>query len=156
MIKTIFIDMDGVLTNFVKGAQDAEAIDGKKVDWGKIHNLGSDFWANLEWVNGSKDFYKWLVQFAKEQHIELCILSAVNYDAGVSGKNAWLDTHCPEISMQCRYFTKAGKLKSRYAAKDALLIDDFGKNVEAFIMAGGLGVKFENPVKAKDEIIEAI
>lgn len=145
--------MDGVLTNFRKGCEDHDAIEGTKVDWEKIHKLGSDFWAELEWLDGSDKFYRWLLKYCKSMKYDLCVLSAVNYADGVAGKHEWLDAHCPEIPRQNRYFAKLGRMKNKYATDNALLIDDFGKNIEAFVMAGGKGVKFDNPAQAKADII---
>jgi len=155
-IKTIYLDMDGVLTDFRRGCEDQDAIQGTKVDWPKIHKLGAGFWADLEWLEGSEAFYKWLVNYCKEQKLDLCILSAVNYSEGVAGKQAWLDKHCPEIPKQNRYFVNFGKLKNKYASETAALIDDFGKNIEAFIMASGRGIKFENPTQAKEEVTRLV
>ena len=155
-IKTVYLDMDGVLTNFRKGCEDQQAIEGVKVDWPKIHKLGPAFWADLEWLDGSEQFYKWLVKYCKEQKLDLCILSAINYQDGVAGKNEWLDKHCPEIPRQNRYFVNFGKQKNRYASETCMLIDDYGKNIEAFIMAGGRGVKYQSPAQAREDITRLI
>lgn len=151
-IKTVFLDMDGVLTNFRRGCEKADAIHGTKVDWDKIHKLGKTFWAELEWLDGSKEFYKWLVNYCKEQKLDLCILSAVNYSDGVAGKHEWLDKNCPDIPKQNRYIVNFGRQKNRYASETAVLIDDFGKNIESFIMANGRGVKFDTPMQTKEDL----
>lgn len=151
-IKTVYLDMDGVLTDFKKGAEEAEAISGTKVDWERIHELGSKFWENLEWLAGGEEFYKWILKHAKDMGWDLCVLSAVNYEAGVKGKQEWLDAHCPEIPKQNRYFVNFGKQKNRYADETCLLIDDYGKNIEKFIMANGKAVKYNNPKQAKEDI----
>jgi hypothetical protein len=35
-VNTIFLDMDGVIADFTKGAKKIEAIEGTKVDWPKV------------------------------------------------------------------------------------------------------------------------
>lgn len=151
-IKTIYCDMDGVLTDFVKGAQKADAINGKVVDWKKINKLGSAFWAELEWTKDGQQFINWLRKLCTESKIDLCILSSVGREEGVKGKQMWLDEKTPFISKQNRYFVKRGSDKGKYASRSSILIDDFGKNIEAFIMAGGQAVKYENFNQARDEI----
>lgn len=155
-IKTIFCDMDGVIVDFRKGCEDLDAIEGTKVDWAEVHKIGPNFWADLDWTKDGQEFIKWLISFCKECSIDLCILSAVNYDDGVKGKQIWLDEKIPSISKQNRYFVRFGKDKYKYASKNALLIDDYGKNIEGFIMAGGQGVKFKNFQQAKEEIITLV
>lgn len=155
-IKTVYLDMDGVLTDFRKGCETHDAIDGTKVDWKKIHKLGTGFWTELEWLDGAEAFYKWLLKYCKSRKCDLCILSSVNYEAGVTGKHEWLDAHCPEIVRQNRYFVKNGHQKSKYASEDAMLIDDYGKNIEAFVMANGKGVKYGNPAQAKSDIVSIV
>lgn len=153
-IETIYLDMDGVIADFRKGCEQLNAIQGTKVDWDIVHKEGSAFWANLDWCEGAQPFYKWLVRFCKEQRIDLCILSAINYEAGVEGKREWLDKNCPEIPNQNRYFAKSGKDKTKFANKNALLIDDFGKNIERYIMAGGQGILYKDPADARDRLLE--
>ena len=155
-INTIYCDLDGVLTDFRKGCENLDAIEGTKVDWAKVHKLGPDFWADLDWTSDGKEFIDWLVKFCKDCSIDLCILSAVNYSDGVKGKQIWIDEKIPSVPKQNRYFVRFGKDKVKYAAKNALLIDDYGKNVEGFIMAGGQGVRYKNFQQAKEEIIALV
>ena len=55
----IYCDLDMVLVNFMKGADDAVGGDGfvanrdKDEKWGKINNT-KNFWVNLEWMPGAK------------------------------------------------------------------------------------------------------
>lgn len=151
-IKTIFLDMDGVIVDFRKGCEELDAIEGTKVDWKIVHENGSKFWSELDWMKNGEQFYKWLSKYCKEQNIDLCILSAVGYQDGIDGKQEWLDNHV-SIPRQNRYIVKLGKDKAKYASEDSLLIDDFGKNIEAFVMAGGRGIKFQNAKQARDEIL---
>lgn len=155
-VNTIFLDMDGVLTDFTKGAKKIEAIEGTKVDWPKIKKQGTNFWSELEWTPDGEKFARWLVKLCKESKIDLCILSAVAYEDGVKGKQIWLDEKLPTISKQNRYFVRGGRDKAKYASKNAVLIDDFGRNIEAFVMAGGQGVKFKNFEQAKEDLMSLI
>ncbi|MBO7691326.1 MAG: hypothetical protein J6T10_01670 [Methanobrevibacter sp.] len=152
-IDTIYLDMDGCIVDFRKGCEELDAIEGYKVDWEKVHANGIDFWANLPWTPEGERFYKWLEKYCDEQGIDLCILSQVNYDEGVQGKYEWLmnNTRVPNKNI---YIVKTGKAKAKYASNSSLLIDDFGKNIESFVMAGGKGIKFESPGQVRQELMK--
>lgn len=154
-ITTIYLDMDGVLTDFRGACQEIDAIEHYKVDWEKVHAAGIDFWSNMPWTKEGERFYKWLEKFCDEEGIDLCILSQVNYSDGVNGKIEWLmsNTKIPNKNI---YIVKNGKSKAKFANDSSLLIDDFGKNIEAFVLAGGLGIKFESPGQCRQAIFELL
>ena len=62
----IYCDMDGVLCNFMKAAD--KAVGGSFVTtdrderWNKI-NQTKNFWANLEWMPGSKRLYQKIMRY---------------------------------------------------------------------------------------------
>lgn len=152
-IDTIYLDMDGVIVDFRKGCEELNAIEGYKVDWETIHANGAEFWATLDWTKEGERFYYWLEKFCDEQGIDLCILSAVNYDDGVYGKLEWLKNHC-RIPQKNIYIVKNGKAKAKYANETSLLIDDFGKNIEQFVLAGGKGIKFKSAGQTRQELLK--
>ena len=154
-IDTIYLDLDGVICDFRKGCERLGAIEGYVVDWEKVHAEGSLFWAELEWTEDGQKFYNWLERFCDEQGIDLCILSQVAYQDGIDGKYEWLrnNTRIPNKNI---YIVKTGKAKSKFACPNALLIDDFGKNVEHFILGGGKAIKFNNAKQAKTDILDVI
>ena len=154
-IDTIYCDMDGVLVDFRQGCKELDAIEGYKVDWEKVHAAGIDFWSNMAWTKEGQKFYKWLEKFCDEEGIDLCILSQVNYNDGVNGKIEWLmaNTKIPNKNI---YIVKTGKAKAKYANNQSLLIDDFGKNIEAFVLAGGFGIKFESAGQTKQALLELL
>jgi hypothetical protein len=154
-INTIYLDMDGVICDFCGACKDIDAIEHYKVDWDKVHSAGIDFWANMAWTNEGQKFYKWLEKFCDEEGIDLCILSQVNYSDGVNGKIEWLmaNTKVPNKNI---YIVKTGKAKAKYANNQSLLIDDFGKNIESFVLAGGFGIKFESPGQARQALLDLL
>lgn len=154
-IDTIYLDMDGVICDFCGACADIDAIEHYKVDWEKVHAAGIDFWANMKWTNEGERFYKWLEKFCDEEGIDLCILSQVNYNDGVNGKIEWLmaNTKVPNKNI---YIVKNGKAKAKFANSSSLLIDDFGKNIEAFVLAGGVGVKFESPGQCRQALLQIL
>ena len=53
----------------------------------------------------------------------------------------------------CIYFVDRNTDKIHFAEETSLLIDDYGKNIEKFIQAGGQAIKFNNSAK---EVIEKL
>lgn len=153
-IKTVYCDMDGVLVDFRAGAKALDAIEGTKVDWSKIHEAGAKFWAELEWTNDGKALWSWLTKVCNEHKIDLCILSAINFPEGEDGKRKWIKNNLGGVSEHNIYFEPRGVLKAKYADDDALLIDDFGKNINAFIAKGGKGILYTNFADCKNEFAD--
>lgn len=154
MIKQIYVDMDGVLCDFEKAAVEAKVLDlkSRKVDWPTLRALGTKFWAELEWINEGKKLYDFLKTFTKEHKIDLCILSSVASSFGKEGKKEWLSTNTT-INPMNFYIVNKPADKKDFADGESILIDDYGKNIQEFIHAGGHGIKFKNNA---EEVIEKV
>lgn len=154
MIKTIYLDMDGVLCDFMSAVVDKYIYDPTKntINWDMLKHMGSEFWANLQWIREGERLYAWLYQFCIEQRISLCILSSIGYREGKIGKKQWIEQHM-NINPMCIYFVDNNNDKMQFAEKDALLIDDYGRNVARFIQAGGQAIKFNKSAK---EVIDKL
>ena len=96
--------------------------------------------------------YAWLYKYCIERRINLCILSAIGFREGKVGKQQWLESHV-NINPMCIYFVDKNEDKLRFAEETSLLIDDYNKNIEKFIQAGGQAIKFNNSAK---EVIEKL
>ena len=87
----IYCDLDQVLVNFMKGADAVVGGDGfaanrdKEDKWNKI-NQTKNFWANLEWMPGSKRLYQFIAKYNPQ------VLSAYSGRDPTSknGKMKWL------------------------------------------------------------------
>lgn len=154
MIKTIYLDMDGVLCDFKSAVVDKYIYNPTKntINWDILKNLGSKFWADLQWIREGQRLYAWLYKFCIEQRITLCVLSSIGFREGKVGKQQWLEKNVT-INPMCIYFVDKNSDKIHFAEKNALLIDDYGKNVERFIQAGGQAIKFNNNAK---EVVKKI
>ena len=86
---------------------------------------------------------------------EVFIISAYNADFpdAVEGKNYWLDKYLPEIDKEHRIFTVVGKKKTDYVPGGVqptdVLLDDYNGNLEAWVEAGGIGIKLLNGLNNK-------
>ena len=152
MISKLFLDMDGVLVNFRGQCEKLNCIEGNKVDWSVIHNAGSDFWSEMEWLPEGKELYEFVKKVCTEENIELYILTSVTFNEGKVGKLTWIKNNT-DIDRHHIIITNIGKEKAYYADPESLLIDDFKKNCDAFSTAGGQVIKYETNKQTKDELL---
>jgi len=147
-MKKLFIDMDGVLTDFNKhytkmfGRTPAEVkADRERKEysehWHKF--VSENGFINLEWHEGGLE----LVEFLRsiEDRVQLCILtSAGGFDRQrevAAHKLVWLTMHdirWPAVVVPGRRY-KAG-----FATGDAFIIDDTPDIIKSFCANGGSGI----------------
>ena len=134
--------MDGVLADFVKGA---EKQTGKKIDvwaqgsksekWAAI-KANPNFWRDLPWHTGGKQLWNFIKKYDTE------ILSAYvedTYDKNcIPGKKFWATKNLGIASNRINLVKRVQK--QQYADKNSILIDDYPKNVNEFRARGGQGV----------------
>jgi hypothetical protein len=154
---TIFCDMDGVLTNFVKRFQELETNpksltpeqytkeNGLHSIWGPIDTGGIDWWANMEWMPDGPKLWSWL------QPYRPTILSAPSRNPDSrNGKMAWLKSN---LHIKQNFFTvNPRKWKPHYKIifnsqkhefvrnEFDILIDDTPKKVQNWRAAGGTAI----------------
>lgn len=153
MLKTIYLDMDGVLDDFDKRADELELWreDIHKIDWKKLNAIGSKFWVEIEPFENGLQMYHKLLELCQEHSISLKILSAGPGSKCRLGKIEWLNKYCPEIPIENIIIKNKGIEKDQEATPDSILIDDVEKNIIAFKEAGGNVFHYkQNP----DEAIE--
>lgn len=150
----IFIDMDGVLADFISAAfrahgQEFDAATYPRCEWEITRVLGtsdSDFWAVIDalpdfWRNlPSYPWFRDLLDEAEETGCEVRILTTPSrHGHSYRGKREWLDDH--GIGIPAILFGNS-RDKALLARSDRLLIDDSGKNVDMFRKAGGQAILF--------------
>jgi len=148
----IYVDMDGVLADFVHGICKAHNRPNPYSDPSNHGNFSIDsiwgmspalFWkpANAEfWRNLSvTDIYTDIVDVLTPFQLDLCVLSSPSKTEGcIAAKEAWLREYFDAPS----FF---GKEKWRLAAPNKLLIDDYDKNVDHFRSKGGVAYLIPRP-----------
>jgi hypothetical protein len=145
-MKTVFVDMDGVLTNFEKRYTEVigmtpfetrQARDKKEfsVHWETFIRFSS--FEHLEWFPGAQE----LVAFLNKQPVQKCILSSSGgmkfHNQVMLQKQKWLRVHnidWPVVIVPGRRY-KAG-----FASSSTALIDDTPDVIQSFIKRGGLGI----------------
>lgn len=138
MIKTIYLDMDGVLADFDKHFEDLYGITSKGYEekHGQI-----EFWRKV-YCNP-----KFFITMPKAPHFmdimrkctgitnDVCILSSpsvTNQALCMIQKRKWIDFHLGGI-----FPAIFERDKHKYANPNALLIDDTDSKVRSFLAAGG-------------------
>ena len=119
-LKTIFLDMDGVLDDFDKHADELELWreDIHKIDWKKLNAIGSKFWAEIEPFENGLYLYHKLLELCQEHGISLKILSAGPGAKCRFGKIEWLTKYCPEIPIENVIIKNKGIEKAQEASLD--------------------------------------
>jgi 5'(3')-deoxyribonucleotidase len=145
----LYLDMDGVQADFFKKWSELEKVSNYKdivnPDQAIIRLAQSGpenvyhFFRDLDPLPGGQVIIHWLHQ----NKIPFTVLSAplrMEGQASIKGKREWLDNHNPGTSENA-IFTSA---KYKYAVKNGkpnVLVDDFGKYLNAWSNAGGIAVK---------------
>lgn len=167
MRPTIYLDMDGVLTNFVgavaklfnfngeihsewrallkkNNVADAYSIEGilgitTKDLWSTIDSVGVNFWVQM-------DYYSWAFELHNmlETYGDVIILSSPSMSMySWSGKVNLIQAI---FGYSFRNFILCpSQLKYKLANKDSILIDDSEKNIKKFKEAGGQAILFPQP-----------
>lgn len=144
MIKTVFLDMDGVLTDFQKAICEKFDIPHPPQIYNFFESVRTqvndictiDFWASLEWMYDGKEIFSKVIDFCGINNIYLLTVSMPNPGSG-TGKILWVEKHIPTL-IKHLIITQAPK--NLLAKPDALLIDDKDENVIEFRRAGGQAI----------------
>lgn len=153
----IFVDMDGVLVDFVGGVSRMLGIEypakyGEIGPWdiGKAFGVDpDDIWPRLQFLFWSNlDPLPWCIDLLMmcELAVGMGNVSILTTQCGSefcsSGKENWVRERLPKRFLESIIITKD---KHLVAARDRILIDDNEENIDAWNMAGGFGVLFPAP-----------
>ena len=136
-VKRIFIDMDGVLTDFQLGVEEmigmrltSDDVGHSEYDKRKEELTNKRLFRNLPPM---KDMWE-LMGYLKHTGLPLEILTAagvINRELVVWDKHEWIKQWVdPTMVVTC---TMSGAQKAAFAAKGNVLIDDRGKNIDAWL-----------------------
>jgi GNAT superfamily N-acetyltransferase len=146
---TIYLDMDGVITDFDKKFVELAGMSSKEYEnsfgtekfWDFIdikHKV--KFFSEMEWMPEGKKLYDFVKQFDHK------LLSAPSKnDASKIGKRIWRKNNTPDTQL----ILASAANKKNYADKSNILIDDREKNIQQWKDAGGIGILF----KSTDQVI---
>jgi 5'(3')-deoxyribonucleotidase len=161
-ITTCFIDIDGVLANFVEGVFDLYGIPQNYVHqlrgnydiisflsvsvdsfWEKI-NRKSTFWEMLNLTDEAERIVELAEKYTHKRNVFLLSSPAVHPNC-YNGKAAWVKEHFPD------YMTRLILTGHKYllAAPDRLLIDDSDRKLAKFQEHGGQTILIPRPWNSK-------
>lgn len=149
----LYLDLDGVCADFFgawakrHNVNHWKAINDREKEIEQLANSSDkevyDFFKNLEPLPGGMKVVSWL----RKNKIPFTVLSAPlrgpYYEASIRAKKDWLDKYNPGTSKNA-IFTSS---KYNYATTNGnpnVLVDDFGKYLNAWHDAGGIAVKHED------------
>jgi len=157
-IKTVYVDMDGVLADF-KGyfqtlfGQNADETSDPEL-WKLIENYGkTKFFEELPWLPGSKQMWDFIVN----NFMRVKILSALgktdNIDKQTSqGKMVWLSHHLPKLRDQDIILVENKHRKRHYSKPGDIIIDDTLVVIQEWNHKGGTGILFKSAQQVIEEL----
>ncbi len=134
---SIFVDMDGVLTDFIKGYYELTGKDitgefhDSKEFWDPINDAGYNFWINLKWTKDGKKLWNYIKKYDPE-----ILSSPSRQDDSRVAKHDWVKKELPGVHLILR----SPSNKKEFASPNSILIDDRESNIDQWKKAGGIGI----------------
>lgn len=149
----LYLDMDGVQADFFgawanrHGLTHYKEIPHPENAINELAHSGPEevynFFHDLNPLHGGQQIIKWL----HDHHIPFTVLSAPLRGPyaknSVEAKKDWLDKHNPGTSNDA-IFTSAKYKYAKNGDEPNVLVDDFGKYLDAWHNAGGIAIKHED------------
>jgi len=152
-IDTVFIDIDGVLADFVGavGKHFNKVITNDMIThWDALVDdvlqlTVEEFWEEIDyqdfWLNMNPTPYAAEIMRITEKY-DRCLLTSPSY-RNAGARQAWIKKHFPKLFYEGKYIITSSK---HYLADQArVLIDDYDKNIDSWIDFGGFGIVFPRP-----------
>ena len=157
----VFVDMDGVLTDFERrfeqfaGVTPDEYIDQKTIQFGKDKaneqfwdlidkQIGVRFWAGMPWMPEGEKLYKYIKKYKPT-----ILTSPSREESSRIGKGVWIKRNMSGTPYKFGYKASG---KAKYAKPNAILIDDRSDNIEAWKAAGGIGILYKSTEQVINEL----
>lgn len=143
-----FLDMDGVLTDFVLAVENLPSFkklnltfdELKKDDvkfWEAIRLAGISFWRDMPWMSEGRDLFAHILTLDKNPTILTAIPEPqFGHDYAAQGKREW----CKRELGNYKVITCLREEKQDYVSKNSVLIDDKDTNIDEWNQAGGIGI----------------
>lgn len=161
MEKILYVDLDGVLVDFIGGWMDHYSIKNRKpvtkwnfgedygldrIDFYKsITSLPISFWSNLNPTTWAFKLLRSLSQAVGSFECDKIMLlsHSVSEDCRI-GKQLWVNKHFPQLG-DSLITVSDSKLKTKFANGNCTLIDDKFENCVDFVKSGGRSWLFARP-----------
>ena len=152
----IYLDMDGVIVDWVKqfenysGGLSPEAYvasHGNERRYELVHQNSPAFYAMAPWTGDGRLLYHFVSQFPTE------ILSRSADAESTDGKKQWLESN--GIKLKANLVPNIDA-KTKFAAPDAIMIDDRSDVIDNFTKAGGQGILHTNATDTINKLKEIL
>ena len=163
----LFLDLDGVLVNLEKGfltkSNDLD-FHAASEKFGRTYirhmfaTVGSDFWRDLEWINGGQTLWNTAKVLFKHVYI-LSSTGNTDVSKGISiyeGKMNWIKKNIPERDIKNVYIVNGRHRKQEYSHGSSILVDDLPESIGQWDSNGGYGIVHDhrNYIKTIEELKE--
>jgi 5'(3')-deoxyribonucleotidase len=156
--KKIFVDMDGVLADFVKGVEgpkylNAPFVNVQDYNARKVELSNKGLFRDLPKIDGMEKLIDFLLleSLRNDTYWEILTCTGMqNRQKVANDKIAWIREFVDkDVVVTCTF---KGVQKSAFAKKGYILIDDTEKNIDAWITAGGIGLLYKDANSCINEL----
>lgn len=144
----LYVDMDGVLTDFNKQLLDKLNFEIDKNSktlpqevWKKINSIGKSFWSSMDWTHDGKKLWNHI-----KKYNPIILTSPSNHPSSIEGKKEWIENNIPDAP----YILESEKEK--YAKENHILIDDRPDNIKKWENNNGIGILHTNYVSTIEKL----
>ena len=151
MIKTLFVDMDGVFVDYEKHFNELSPtklsvyngvpeLESELDEIKKVFISQKEFFLNAPIMEDGYELYEGLIILQKEYKFNISLLTAVGQhhsDIAIKQKMAWAKKHIPIIPFN---YVIRSHHKANFAEMNTLLVDDRQKALKPFLEKGGKGI----------------
>ncbi len=162
-MKTIFVDMDGVVADFDTFVS---SLLNRPIGWGVTQDLSNEEWEKLTTVDrlyyqlplmpNATKLIAYVRSLSTRFHVQF--LTAVprrtTMPDAKADKQAWVDKYFPGMKMDIGPFSHD---KQKWCSPGDILIDDRPSNIEEWMRAGGIAIyhtgDVDKTIKTLNEVI---
>jgi len=153
----LYVDMDGVLTNWFKAFRDlgkdlTKGLEGDEYEkkygrdalWGLIAKEGKlEFWSEMKWMDDGRKLWNYV-----KKYNPTILTTPANSKFSRDGKKIWIER---ELGKEVPFIFAKDKWK--YADTESILIDDYDKKINDWVNLGdGIGIHHHNTDSTIEEL----